>query len=246
MRVLRVFRVISFLAVLTLAAAAGGARAAEGTAPPARKSAREELREQIKNLTPEERAARLKELREKSQPTRDEVDRRREMLKNLSPDERELKLKELRDRGGAARRTQEERMLALEEREARPKEVLQRVEQQLDTLRKKVNEGTISAEERVRLERLEKIYLRFEERAPRPPGGSPQPTKAAGKDSLPPNSHRNPSSHAPDMNAQLLRRSPKNARNQGTKTRTKTMIMTDPAFRPEWKSLEPLPLDSGS
>ena len=179
---------ILFVAVLLLAASAGQVQASEDARPPARKSAREELREQIKNLTPEERAARLKELREKSQPPRDEVDRRREMLKNLSPEERELKLKELRDRGGTGRRTPEERMLILEEREAKRKEVRQRLEQQLEMLRKKADENTISAEERVRLQRLEKIYLRFEEGAPRPASGSPQPKKAAGKDSPLPNS----------------------------------------------------------
>jgi len=185
---MRVLRFISYLAALALAAVAGRAWAAEEAIPPARKSEREELREQIKNLSPEERAARLKELREKSAPPRDEVDRRREMLKNLSPAERELKLKEFRDRSGAERRSEEQKKLTLEEREAKRKEVRQRLEQQLESLRKKAADGAISAEERVRLERLEKIYLRFGERTPLPAGGWPKPTKAVEEEHVAPNS----------------------------------------------------------
>lgn len=175
------------VAALALAAGAGPLRAAEETNSPAR-SKPNELREQIKNLTPEERAARLKALRERNDLPRDEAERRREMLRQLSPEERELKLKEWRERAGAERQSEERKKRIREEREAKQKEVRQRLEQQLEGLRRKEADGSISPEEHARLQRLEKIYRRFEERGPLPDDGSAPPAKEPAEDHRTPNS----------------------------------------------------------
>lgn len=107
-------------------------------------------REDFEKLTPEERAARIKQRREtNSTPFGEALQRKREELKNLTPEEREAKRKEFRER----------------------------FQKQVGDLRKKKADGTISAEESKRLERLEQIIRRFEQGRPdgERPQGSPKP-----------------------------------------------------------------------
>lgn len=103
-------------------------RAADEPAPPPRLQVPPELREQLRNLPPEEREAKLKEWREKR---RAEMEKHREELKNLSPEERAAKLKELREKrpGGLPnreefeKRREEFRNLSPEERQKKIREL---------------------------------------------------------------------------------------------------------------------------
>ncbi len=152
-------------AVLLVAPASGrAAESAPTNTPVAPKISREQLREQIKNLTPEERAVHLKQWREQNKDgLAEETLRRRELLKGLSPAEREAKLREWRERGAtntANPRTPPPK-LTPEQREAKRKEIRQRVESEYEKLRQKEAGGIISYEERVRLRRVEAIRKRL-------------------------------------------------------------------------------------
>ena len=92
------------VALSTVWAAFVGVRAAdppEGDVPG--RPERGELRERLKNLTPEERQEKLKELREKrgalpDGPLREELQKFRDEIKNLPPEERDARIKEFREK----------------------------------------------------------------------------------------------------------------------------------------------------
>jgi len=155
------------LSVAALLLSGGAGRAAETiptntTAAP--KVTREQLREQIKNLPPEERAARLKQWREQNAAMQaEERAAQLKLLRGLPPAEREAKLREWRERAATNAvnlRTAQTR-LAPEQREAKRKEIQQRVENEYEKLQKKAGDGTISDEERIRLRRVEAIRKRM-------------------------------------------------------------------------------------
>lgn len=157
---------VPLLVAVLLAGAASGRAAdpASTNTAVAPKISRDQLREQIKNLSPEERAARLKQWREQNPSgTAEEALRRRELLRSLPPEEREAKLREWRDRGttNAAGLRAALARLTPEQREAKRKEIQQRVESEYAKLAKKLEAGTISDEERIRLRRVEAIRKRM-------------------------------------------------------------------------------------
>jgi hypothetical protein len=158
--------VIALLGILAGALTTGAAETTVTNAPAVPRISREQLREQIKNLTPEERAARLKQWREQNAAlSTNELDRRRELLKALTPAEREAKLREWRQRGVAGTnslRTAPAK-LSQEQREAKRKEIQQRVQGEFEKLRQKEADGTISDEEKIRLRRVEAIRKRLTE-----------------------------------------------------------------------------------
>lgn len=107
-------------------------------------------REEFKNLPPEERAGKFKAWREKNAGTNGEAfQRKREELRNLTP----------------------------EEREAKRQEFCKRLDQQLEELRKKKADGSITIEEAKRLERTEQLRKRFDQAGPgfRPQTGTNAP-----------------------------------------------------------------------
>lgn len=121
---------------------------------------REGLRQELKNLSPAERQARLKDLREqlgKTNPQRELWEKRREELKTLPLGQRESKVREWRQQAG----TNAVRSMTPEEREARIKGIRARLEEQLKTLRERKAEGKLTEEESKRLERMESIATRF-------------------------------------------------------------------------------------
>ncbi len=125
---------------------------------------RQDILEQLKNLTPAERDAKLKEIREKYgrvSPERQEMEKRREELKNLSPEEREKKIREWRQAGGAD--APPTRSMSSEEREAHRKAIRARLHQELEKLRQGKTNGTLTAEQQKRLERLEEMTKRLEQ-----------------------------------------------------------------------------------
>lgn len=164
---------------LTIGAAAGILAACTvlpAAEPP--ETNRAELREQLKRLPPEERQAKIQELREKYKvtgPLREEAEKRREEWKNLPPEERLEKMREWRaKRSGDA---QDPRSFTPEEREARRKEIRSRLETQLGELRKKKAAGPLTPEEERRLQHMEQVAKHFERGfagRPRPrPDGAP-------------------------------------------------------------------------
>lgn len=147
-------------------------------ATPAAQPTREEIREQLKNLTPEEREAKLKELREKfgKSADSDEARKRREEFQKLTPEEREAKMKEFRAKQGQrpggggelAKQREELKNVPPEERAAKLKELREKMEKRHDELLKKKTEGTLTAEEQEQLNR----YDAFKNRQ-----GAADPTK---------------------------------------------------------------------
>src|SRR6266702_4027992 len=111
-------RMMPCAVALLLASGSRLALKAADEAPPAKAPDRPELREKLKNLTPEERAA--------------------------------------------ARQA-----LAPQEREAKRKEIRERMDKQLGELRKKKADGTLTPQEEKRLGRLEEVSKRFDQ------GGGP-------------------------------------------------------------------------
>src|SRR6266568_6148468 len=126
---MQIMRIMPCAVAVLLASGSYLALKAADEAPPAKTPDRQERREQLKNLTPEERAAKIKEFREQ----------RREELQKLSPEERAAKIKEEREKRVAARQA-----LTPQEREAKRKEIRERMDKQLGELRKKKADGTLT------------------------------------------------------------------------------------------------------
>ena len=159
-------------ATLLILATGATLRAADDPTPPPGRLSREELKEKFKGLTPEERQAKMKELREKTGPgglmseemqkRRAEFEKLRESFKDLPPAERETMLREWREKnlkapaGPAA--------MTPEERETRRKEFSKRIEEQIAALKKKKSDGTITENETTRLQNMEKMARRLESR----------------------------------------------------------------------------------
>jgi len=124
---------------------------------------REEIRQELKNLPPEQRAAKMREYRQKFGPAfmldRQEIEKRKEELKNLSPEERQKKLQEWRQERQNARR--DFKALSPQEKEAKRKEMRERFQNQLDELKKKQADGTLSIEEQKQLRHYERLSSRF-------------------------------------------------------------------------------------
>ena len=124
-----------------------------------------------RTISPEERKARLEDLRERNpeavRKLREELERRREELKKLPPAEREAKIKELRERFAERRKA-----MTVEERKAKRQEIKGRFENQLGSLREKKTNGTLTAQEARRLDRLEAIGQRFKQAESTPQEGA--------------------------------------------------------------------------
>jgi hypothetical protein len=179
------------LLVAALASAAA-LRAADELAPPPGRLTREEIRESIKNLTPEERAARLKALREKGgigAPAADailkrraEVEKLRQEIKDLPPEQRQARIREWRESNAFGRPALA--TMSAEEREARRKTFQTRIEAHITMLNKKKADGSLTEEETRRLQNMERMLKRLES-GPRPPLGLPPPAGTANPPSKP-------------------------------------------------------------
>jgi hypothetical protein len=155
---------LSIAAVVAMAFYAG-----ISNAPAAEES--KETNARPRTLSPEERKARLDEVRERNpeavRKLREELERRREELKKLPPAEREAKIKELREQFLERRKA-----MTVEERKAKRQEIKGRLEKQLGLLREKKTNGTLTAQEARRLERLETVGKRFKQAESAPPEGA--------------------------------------------------------------------------
>ena len=147
------------------------ALAEEDPTPPPGKPTREELRERVKNLTPEKREAMIREFRERqglsatNRPAFDErrrnFEKLRQEMKDLPPEERQAKLQEFREKGGVNRT--EFNGLSPEQRNAKRKELLERVEREVTDLKSEKAKGKFSEDDERRLQRMEMIAKRLEQ-----------------------------------------------------------------------------------
>jgi hypothetical protein len=186
---------VTSLALLGTLAGAPLLRAADEPKPPQPPVNREALREQLKNLSPEERQAKIRELRERQMGTnRVDIEKRRAEfqklqgeLKGLPPEERQAKIQQWRQTNGLARPGF--RTLEPDQVKAKRGEMKGRIEQQLTELRKKKADGTITEQESKRLERMELMAKRLEQGpgeagkdsgALPPPVVPPKPAKPPG------------------------------------------------------------------
>lgn len=137
---------LAFLLALSLTPLAGRAQT-NTNAVPAPADFRQ-FQEQLKNLSPEQRAAKIKEFREK----------RQEELMKLPPEQRRAKLEELRQQRAKAAPSDRE---VAEQRRAK-------IRERLEVLRAKKAEGKLSEQEEKLLERMERANKLMEEH-PLPP-----------------------------------------------------------------------------
>ena len=165
-------------------------RAADDPTPPPGRPTREEMREKLKDLTPEQRQKKLAELRDKAGfngPISEEMKKRRaefesfrESIKDLPLPERETKLREWREKHAPLRPLGGPGGLTPEEREIKRGDYLKSIDDQLASLTKRKADGSLTEEESRRLERLQQMKQRLESNA-RPALGLPLPRPTEGK-----------------------------------------------------------------
>lgn len=163
---------VSTFSILVLALGGSVATAAdEDPAPPPGQPTREELRARVKNLTPEKREATIREFRERrglaatNRPAFDErrknFEKLRQEMKDLPPEERQARLQEFREQGGVNRT--EFNGLSPEQRNAKRRELLERVEREVADLKSEKARGKFSEDDERRLQRMEMIARRLEQ-----------------------------------------------------------------------------------
>jgi hypothetical protein len=122
----------------------------------------EELREQLKKMSPAERDAKLKEMREKynqQRPKRELVEKHREELKNLSPAERQAKLREWRTSSGSNAPV---RTLTTKEREAKRHELRDRLQLQMENVRTNTDLNLTPEDRKRFIQRMQEVANNFD------------------------------------------------------------------------------------
>ena len=173
--------------------------AEEDPAPPPGTATREQLRERVKNLTPAEREARIREFREKQakgggpvarehfEQRRKDFEKLRDEIKDLPPEQRQARLREFREKGGLLNQPQFN-VLTPEQRVAKVKEFHSRVDKEISSLesdiQKRKVKGESADEDERRLQRMKLIGKRLDQQlqsggasgiGPRPQPTSPSP-----------------------------------------------------------------------
>jgi hypothetical protein len=138
-----------FVSLIVLCGLITGLHAADTSAPPVKVGERPEARRPLRDMSPEERQARFKEMEERFGPAPFTLDD----LRKMTPEERQTKMRQWRE--GRFN-------FSTEERQRRRGQIRQRLTRQIGELQKKKADGTISEEERGRLERFEMIASRFD------------------------------------------------------------------------------------
>jgi len=174
--------VCRIVAGLLFFGAASPLLAADEPVRPADNTPRDELREKLRNLPPEEREARIRELRERrsiTNSTRLQWEKFREEIKDLPPEQRAAKMKEWRDKHGPPRPPvrDELRNSTPEQRAARMKEWRERLEKRVAELRRKQAAGDISDDQKRQLERMQQMIKRLDDRNKRLESTNAPPVK---------------------------------------------------------------------
>lgn len=133
-------------------------------APPTNRPNPEALRNRFRKLTPEEREARLREMRARlgAGTNRNEIERRREEWRKLPPEEREARIREFRERNLAGGSPLFNRLTPAE-RETKRKEIKARVDAQIKELEGRRATAPLSPLEQRRLERFQQMSRRLEQ-----------------------------------------------------------------------------------
>lgn len=171
------------LALCAVAFTVGRLHAADpkDPAPPSDRPSREALREQFKNLTPEQRQERLKEMRERFpgitggdlEKRRAEFEKLRTELKDLPPAERAARIQAWRQTNGFTNGLSRPLApgLSPEESTAKRAQFRERIDAELTRLKARQADGSITPEETRRLERMSEWNKRLESIPPaRGPG----------------------------------------------------------------------------
>ncbi len=137
------------MSLIAVAFAPGVVLSLSAADPAAKPAERPEVRRPFREMTPEERQARFKEMEEKFGPAPFTI----EELRRMPPEERQLKLRAWREGRFS---------FTPAERQRRRLQIKQRLTRQIAELQKSKAAGTISDEDRARLERLELIAHRFD------------------------------------------------------------------------------------
>ncbi len=152
--------------------------AEEDPAPPPGTATREQLRERVKNLTPVEREAKIREFREKQakgggpvareqfEQRRKDFEKLREEIKDFPPEQRQVRLREFREKGGLLNQPQFN-VLTPEQRVAKVKEFHSRVDKEISSLesdiQKRKAKGESADEDERRLQRMRLIGKRLDQ-----------------------------------------------------------------------------------
>ena len=173
--------------------------AEEDPAPPPGTPTREQLRDRVKNLTPAEREAKIRDFREKQakgggpvareqfEQRRKDFEKLREEIKDLPPEQRQARLREFREKGGLLNQPQFN-VLTPEQRVAKVKEFHARVDKEISSLESDIQnrkaKGESAEEDERRLQRMKLIGKRLDQQSqgggasgigPRPQPASPGP-----------------------------------------------------------------------
>ena len=154
---------------ITFIATGAASLRADETNQPSRGFTREQIREQFKNMTPEERRARLEQFRAKGAGQLRSTNQF-EQLKNLSPEERRAKLQQLREQRAGLTNSANARI--------NPEERRAKIKSRLEDIRKKKDQGTLTPMEQKQLDRLE-IITKREQGTPSVPGPNPSSSASA-------------------------------------------------------------------
>ena len=131
---------------------------------------REQIREELRPLTPEERQARIREIREKlgpGGPMREEAERRRAEWRDLPPEDRRAKAQEWR----ANRPGVEARPIGTntQERALHRQQIRERLEKQIQELTARKAQAPLTAEDQKRLDNLQQVAKYFTTKPPAAP-----------------------------------------------------------------------------
>jgi hypothetical protein len=180
--IMRTIQLLAFLAAVFVPAIPTQSAEDEPT-PPSNRPNRQELLDRARSLSPQERQQRIQEFRDRyglNSTNRNEWEKRREEWKNLPPEKREERLREWRQQlqlSGSS-----SRVLSPEEREAKRKEIKERIDAQISALQQKQTGGPITEPEQRRLERMQRMSKRLETGGLLgSPLGLPRPLPPAGK-----------------------------------------------------------------
>ena len=125
----------------------------------------------MNNLSPEERRAKIQELREKHGPFSSAgLTNRTDGFKNLSPEERRAKMEEMRKAKGG-------RHSLLGTNSLSPEQRRERLNTRLEQLRQKKAEGSLDPAEQKQLDRLEQFNQHFQSGKGQPAGKENKPAQ---------------------------------------------------------------------
>ena len=162
--------------------------AEEDPAPPTNRPNPEALRGRFRNLSPEDREARLRELRMRlgaAGTNRSEIEKRREEWRKLPPAEREARVREFRERN-LGNRSPHFNRLTPAERETKRTEIKGRIDAQIKELETRKSTAPLSPLEQRRLERFQQMSRRLEQGTALGFPSRPNRPKREGADLPPP------------------------------------------------------------